>query len=102
MSSTKSKYKPRGATKAGNVQKTWSFPQQVLDNIEAIKILTGDSTAMGVITHAVAAYLYGLTQHIYDVTIHTDGEPSDGTSIINNVPTPISDADYWRAIQEKK
>lgn len=101
MSSTKSKYNPRGATKAGSVQKNWEFPQKVLDNIEAIKVLTGDSTYMGVITHAVAAYLYGLTQHIYDVTIHTD-EPSDGSAIINNVPTPISDANYWRSLQEKK
>jgi hypothetical protein len=101
MSDTKSKYKPRGVTKTGNVQKTWAFPQKVLDNIEAIKLLTGDTTSMGVITHAVAAYLYGLTQHIVDVTIHTE-DSLKGSAILNNIPTPISDVDYWEKITGDK
>ena len=83
--------------KAGYVQKNWAYPQKVLDNIEAIKVLTGDPSYMGVITHAVAAYLYGLTQHIQDVQIITEDSLKD-TAIINAIPTPVSDAEYWRTV----
>ena len=85
----------------GSVLKQWYYPQKVIDNIEAIKVLTGEPTYIGVVTHAVAAYLYGLTQHIYDVEIITDDDQKEG-SIINNIPTPVSDADYWRKIAENK
>ena len=85
----------------GSVLKQWYYPQKVIDNIEAIKVLTGEPTYMGVVTHAVAAYLYGLTQHIYDVEIITEDDQKEG-SIINNIPTPVSDADYWRKIAENK
>ena len=77
--------------------KTWRYPNKVLDNIDAIKALTGDTTAMGVITHAVAAYLYGLTQHIKDVEIITEDTLKD-TAIINAIPTPVTDADFWRGV----
>lgn len=82
-------------------QKTWRYPQKVLDNIDAIKILTGDVTSMGVITHAVAAYLYGLTQHIKDVEIITEDTLKD-TAIINAIPAPVSDADFWRGMAGQK
>lgn len=81
-------------------QKTWRYPQKVLDNIEAIKLLTGDSTTMGVITHAIAAYLYGLTQRIVDVQVFTP-ESLDDSHIINNIPAPVSDLDYWRNMRER-
>lgn len=83
------------------IQKTWCYPYKVLENIEAIKILTGDATSMGVITHAVAAYLYGLTQHIHDVQIITEDSLKE-TAIINAIPTPVSDADYWRSVAGEK
>lgn len=81
-------------------QKTWRYPQKVLDNIEAIKLLTGDNTHMGVITHAVAAYLYGLTQRIVDVQVITP-DSLDEPHIINSIPTPVSDIDYWRSMTSK-
>lgn len=87
-------------TKNGTL-KTWRYPDKVLNNIEAIKVLTGDSTNMGVITHAVAAYLYGLTQHIHDVEIYTEDALKD-TAIINAIPAPVSDADYWRSMAGEK
>lgn len=83
------------------VQKTWRYPYKVLENIDAIKALTGDATSMGVITHAVAAYLYGLTQHIQDVQIITEDTLKE-TAIINSIPAPVSDADYWRTMAGKK
>lgn len=81
--------------------KTWRYPTKVLENIDAIKILTGDNTNMGVITHAVAAYLYGLTQHIQDVQIITEDTLKD-TAIINAIPTPVSDVDFWRSVAGNK
>lgn len=92
---TKTSYQRK--PKPGIVQKNWSYPQKVIDNIEAIKVLTGDTTTMGVITHAVAAYLYGLTQHIHEVQIITEDTLKE-SAIINAIPTPVSDADYWRTV----
>jgi len=101
MAETSNKPRKRKLTNAAGTQKNWRYPQKVLDNIEAIKVLTGEPTTMGVITHAIAAYLYGLTQHIHDVHIVTEDTLKD-TAIINSIPTPVSDADYWRSIAGQK
>ena len=90
----------RPMTNEQGTQKTYRFPQKVLDNIEAIKLLTGDNTTMGVLTHAVAAYLYGLTQRIVDVQVFTEESMKD-SAIINNIPAPVSDLDYWRSMSER-
>ena len=92
-----SKPAKRKRTNEAGTQKTWRYPQKVLDNIDAIKALTGDNTSIGVVTHAVAAYLYGLTQHIKDVEIITEDTLKD-TAIINAIPTPVTDADFWRGM----
>jgi len=94
------KVRPKGNRRPDSVQKNWPYPQKVLDNIEAIKALTGEKTSIGVVTHAVAAYLYGLTQHIHDVEIITEDTLKE-SAIINNIPAPVSDAEYWRKIAEK-
>lgn len=81
------------------VKVSWRVPKKVMDNIEAIQALTGDGTIMGVITHAVAAYLYGLTEHIHDVEIYTEDSLKE-TAIINSIPAPVSDAEYWKQMAE--